>query len=111
MPDVFGWIDNNGIASVILYMVFANAIGALPTPATQSSGFYQWFYKFTNGILQVLAANATRVPQVRAFMGLQENPTTPAGFKAEAAAKSIDPAIEGVVMKIDPPEKKEEIKP
>lgn len=107
MPDVFGWIDNHGVVTLLIYWTFANAVGALPTPAATSSGLYQWFYKFTSGMLQVLAANATRVPQVRAFMGLQENPTTPAGFKAEAAAKAIDSAIEGIVMKVDPPETKE----
>lgn len=105
MTDVLGWIDSHGGLSLLMFWVFANAVGALPTPATNSSGFYQWFYKFTSGLLQVIAANATRVPQVRAFMGLQENPTTPSGIKAEAAAKAIDPSIEGVVMKVDPPEK------
>ena len=99
MPDVFGWIDNHGVIALLIYWTFANAIGALPTPEASSSGFYQWFYKFTSGLLQVLAANATRVPQVRALMGLQENPTTVAGIRAEEAAKAVDPTIEGTTKK------------
>jgi hypothetical protein len=103
---MYDWINSHGFLALLIYWTFANAIGALPTPATTSSGFYQWFYKFTSGLLQVLAANATRVPQVRALMGLQENPTTPEGIEAKQAAQAIDPKVAGLAMKVDPPDGK-----
>lgn len=95
------WVNNHGLITLLAYWLIANAIGALPTPVTESSGFYQWFYKFTNGFLQVLAANATRVPQVRAIMGLQENPTTLSGIAAKESAQNTDPNVQGISMKVD----------
>ena len=48
------------------FWVSSAAIGALPTPATGSAGFYRWFFDFSH----VLSANifrviATRYPQMQ----------------------------------------------
>ena len=43
-------------AMVVVYWLVSNAIGALPLPASTSSSFYSWFFKFANGF----AANLSR---------------------------------------------------
>jgi hypothetical protein len=37
-------------AGAILMWVVSTAIGALPTPRDGSSAFYEWFFKFAQGI-------------------------------------------------------------
>ena len=88
------WIETHGFEMMVGYYLFATMVGALPTPA-DTGGFYKFFFSFMHG----LAANSLRIPQVRSFMGIQENPTTVAGIVAEAEAKAIDPQIQGTVQK------------
>lgn len=64
------WINAHGLVALIGYWVFSSGVGALPTPASTSSGFYQWAYKFLHGLLQLAAANSTRIPQVRNLLGI-----------------------------------------
>jgi hypothetical protein len=75
------WINAHGLLSLVIYYTIASAIGALPTPGALSSGFYQWFYKFSNGMLQVAAANATRLPMVRNLLGMSSAPSNGKGDK------------------------------
>lgn len=88
------WIETHGFEMMVGYYFFATVVGALPTP-TDSGMVYKFFFNFMHG----LAANSLRIPQVRSFMGMQENPTTVAGIVAQAEAKSIDPTIQGIVQK------------
>lgn len=44
------------LAALIAYYILSAAISALPSPTADSSKFYQWFFKFSNGI----AANISR---------------------------------------------------
>lgn len=64
------WINAHGLLTLLIYFIFSTAIGAMPTPEANSSGLYQWFYKFSNGLLQIAAANATRLPTVRNLLGM-----------------------------------------
>lgn len=38
------------IAGAGLMWVMSTAIGAMPTPKASSSAFYEWFFKFSQGI-------------------------------------------------------------
>ena len=45
------------------YMLFSNAIGAMPMPDTNSSKGYAWFFKFANGFASNLARlMASKIP-------------------------------------------------
>ena len=46
------------------YWVFSAAVGALPTPTTNSSPFFVWFFRFGHGLAGNLnrAAVALKVP-------------------------------------------------
>ncbi len=92
------WIETHGFEMLVGYYVFASIVGALPTPANGNQ-FYGFFFNLMHG----LAANALRIPQVRSFIGVQENPTTIAGIEAKEVAQAIDPAIQGVTTKPEKP--------
>ena len=64
---------------------------SLPSPSPTDGKWYVFFFNFMHGITGIVG----RIPQVRAFMGLQENPTTVAGIAAQADAKAIDPQTQG----------------
>jgi hypothetical protein len=56
------WINSHGIECLILYWVFSAAVSPMPEPNPAGSAFYRWFYGFAHGILQLVAANWTRLP-------------------------------------------------
>lgn len=45
------------------YLVFSTAVSSLAPPTHDSSAFYEWFYKFANG----LSANITAIRGKAAF--------------------------------------------
>jgi hypothetical protein len=46
-PDI---IHRHPYALLIAYYIFSNATSSLPAPTAKSSVFYQWFFKFANGV-------------------------------------------------------------
>lgn len=88
------WIETHGFEVVVSYYLFATIVGALPTPVNGHQG-YKFFFNFMHG----LAANTLRIPQVRALIGVQENPITTQGIAAMAAAKEADPSVQGITKK------------
>lgn len=58
------WItQHSGMSLLVTYIVSSTAISALPPPQAGSSPFYEWFYKFANG----LATNVTALRGRAAF--------------------------------------------
>jgi hypothetical protein len=86
---------HNSAVVLFWYYILISAIGAMPTPDEAGSKFYKWLF----GFLHLLAGNAARIPQVRALVGLQENPTTQQGIQAQEAAKAVDPSVQGITKK------------
>jgi len=80
------------LASLICYYVFSSFVSSLPTPDNKSSKFYGFLFSFTHS----LAGNLMRIPQIRSFIGITENPTTESGIMAKAAAQQIDPTVQGI---------------
>lgn len=91
------WVETHGFEVILIYYAFASFVGALPTPSDKDGKGYTFFFNFAHG----LAANALRIPQIRSFVGLQENPTTVAGIEAKADAQKIDPGVQGITKKPD----------
>lgn len=56
-------MDKQTIIAIAIYMVFSTAISSLPPPQADSSPWYEWFYKFANG----LSANITALRGKAAF--------------------------------------------
>lgn len=65
--------DTKTLLVIIGYMVFSTAVSSLPPPQADSSPFYEWFYKFANG----LSANVTALRGKAAFEPKQLPPTPP----------------------------------
>ena len=85
---------------ILVVFVGASLVGsALPTPSSSDSKWYVVFFAFCHGA----SFNFFRLPWIRSFFGVQENPTTLDGIKAEAGAQKIDPTVQGITQK--PPEK------
>lgn len=64
------WVNTHGLLCLVLYYLFSSGVGAMPTPAPGGSGLYEWLYHFTHNFLQLLAANASRLPSVRGLVGI-----------------------------------------
>jgi hypothetical protein len=48
---MWAWIlEHQVLSTVIIGLVVTNAINAMPTPRDGSSQFYEWFFKFANGL-------------------------------------------------------------
>lgn len=71
------------------YIVFANAISALPMPDSGSSKFYGWFFKFSNGVASNVArAAAGKIPGTTDVMPLAGSQDVV--NKAAVVAKAAD---------------------
>lgn len=55
------WIESHGFECVGIFWVFSAAVGRMPAPKPNTSGFYAWAYGFLHDILQLFAANLNRV--------------------------------------------------
>ncbi len=76
------WIQTHGLESLIIFWLFSVAVSSMPSPKADERGFYQWFYGFSHGLLQLAAGAINRIPQVRKFIGTE--PPADAGKKPEA---------------------------
>jgi hypothetical protein len=58
MTAIIVWITTHQVlATTLAWLFFSAAIDSLPTPSATSTGFYSWFYKFTN----VVAMNLSKM--------------------------------------------------
>ncbi len=55
---------------LICYYVFSAAVGALPTPNTDTNQFYQFFFRFSH----ILAGNITRAALTLKVPGATDEP-------------------------------------
>lgn len=89
-------IQNHPYAAGFIVCSLVSIItSSLPSPTATDGKWYVFFFNFMHTLTGIVG----RIPQVRAFMGLQENPTTMAGIVAQADAKAIDPATQGISQK------------
>lgn len=83
------WVNAHGLIVLGLYWLFSSAVGAMPAPSENSSGFYHWVYGFGHNLLQLVAANGARIPQVRSLLGISSE-TTAASIKLATAEAKDD---------------------
>ncbi len=81
-------------------LIFSAIVTSLPTPSKGDGKGYVFFFNF----MHTVALALPRIPGFRSFVGLQQNPTTLEGIKAENSAQKADPSVQGIVQK--PPEGK-----
>lgn len=62
------WIETHGFEVIIAYYFVSSAIGAMPSVKDSDAGWYKFLFAFAH----TLAANALRIPQVRALVGQDE---------------------------------------
>lgn len=61
------------LCTLVLYYVLSAAISSMPSPDDKSGPGY----KFLFGFAHTLAGNLAHIPQVRAVLGIQDNPSKP----------------------------------
>lgn len=85
---------------MLVVFVGASLVGsALPTPSSTDSKWYIIFFAFCHGA----SLDFFRLPWVRSFFGVQQNPTTTAGIEAKADAQKIDPTVQGITKSPEKP--------
>ena len=58
MEWIISFIEQHPVISTFTaYYVFSSAVGAMPSPSTGGSKFYEWFFNFS----QALGANVARM--------------------------------------------------
>ena len=69
---IVSWIlAHQVLATTITWVVFSAAVDSLATPTAASSGFYMWFYKFTNMVAMNLSKLTVQAPAPIAPLGKQ----------------------------------------
>ena len=48
--------DKQTIIALAAYMVFSTAVSSMPAPQDHSAAWYEWLYKFLNGLSQNITA-------------------------------------------------------
>lgn len=83
--------------TMAVYIVFSNAVSAMPMPDSTSSKFYGWAFKFMNGLSSNISrANAGKIPgttDVMPLPGAQDavNKQAVVAKAAEPIVKAADP--------------------
>jgi hypothetical protein len=79
------------VSGMIAMLIVSSAVGALPTPKDNSSQAYEWFFKFSTGLLGgVFRVLAIYKPDFMASLGQtpkQTDPPNPPIAAGEAPAK------------------------
>lgn len=75
---LISWILAHQIlATTLTWLVFSAAVDSLATPTATSSGFYTWFFKFTNMVAMNLSKLTVQAPASVPSQPVQVPPTAP----------------------------------